>query len=83
MAAPMSVTNYRKMQISKKNVLIIKQNNKLTNSKSPVQHRVKGDLILPKSINSHSWERQQAACDLSSQVPHGSLYTGRGSENSN
>lgn len=39
-----------------------------------MEHRVQGDLILPQSIYSHSWERQQAAGDLGSQVMHCSLY---------
>ncbi len=39
---------------------------RLTDSELPMKHRVQGDLILPQSIYSHCWERQQAAGDLGS-----------------
>lgn len=46
----------------------------LTNSEPPMKNRIQCDLIPPQSVCSDSWERQQAAGDLCSQVMHGSLH---------
>lgn len=53
-------------------------NDKLTDSEPPMQHQVKGDLILPQSIYSHPRERQQAAGDLCREVVHRSLRKTKG-----
>ena len=48
--------------------------NRLPGSEPPMKPRVQSDLFFSQSVYSHSWERQQAAGDLGSQVMHCSLY---------
>lgn len=42
----------------------------LTNSKSPMQHRVERNFILPQCVYRYIWKAQQAAGDLGCQVTH-------------